>query len=171
MKKIVLIIVVILSYNASGQDVDFWITQRYEKSDLYNNRIQNISLFMDSTGMDLDSVFAIKPGNHSIVFFERYIYGESVDGGYAFVRQAVITKVDTNNIVQESFFVPFGWKEYPITPLILKSNTHFELKSGIKTSEMNFRHLDGYDYDESLNLLIRNEGKLMIPSNNTFEQY
>lgn len=169
MKKIFFYITFLVTNTlAFGQAVDFWITQKYEKVDFYSERVQEMSRYMDSTGMGLDSVFAVKFGDYNIVNFERYIYGESIDGGYTFVRQVIVVKYNMSKTIIEGYFIPFGWKEYPITPVILKTNCHLKLKSGLDTDKMTFRHLDGYDEETEINLLVQNGGKLMAPSNYVF---
>ena len=160
MKKFLFLIAIVACQSAYCQKTDFWFTQKYENADWYQERLLNIDGYMASTGNSLDSVFAICTGAYDILVFERYVYGESIWGGYTFVHHAILVKTDKAKQIVEAYFVPYGWAEYPIGTMIYKSDGGINLKNGLDVKALKFRHLDESNVRD---LLKEHPGKLRVP--------
>ena len=160
MKKFLLLIAIVACQSASCQKTDFWFTQEYENADWYQERLLNIDGYMASTGNGLDSVFAIRAGACNILVFERYVYGESVWGGYTFVHHAILVKTDKAKQIVEAYFVPYGWAEYPIGAMIYKSDGGIKFKKGLDVKSLKFKYLQESNVRD---LLKEHPGKLRVP--------
>lgn len=161
MKKSFTIItfVFILICDAYCQCSDFLFTKTKSNSDFIFERIANIDDYLLESDVSMDSVFETQNGVFDIIFFERYVYGESVLGHYAFFHEAIISKV-YEGIITESYFVSYDWKEPPLSNPIQVSHKKLPIKREIKINEFDFKPLN----ELGINLL-EDDCNIIIPDN------
>lgn len=144
------------------QSSDFFYTKTIKNSDFYNDRVANIDNYISNNEIPLDSVFATQNGMFDIVFFERYIYGESILGDYCFFHEAIISKV-CDGIIIESYFVSYNWKEPPMSTPIQVSRENIPIERIMNVNDFNFTLLN-----ESGSDLIGYDVRIYIPENVDF---
>ena len=164
MKKLLLLCAAVLTLATSAkaqetscQHTDFRYTKTIRNSDFIYERIANIESYLSKGDNPIDSVFATVNGINDIVFFERYSYGYSVVGEYTFSHEAIISKVLDGNII-ESYFVPFDWKEPPMSYQIQISRKKLPMEHVMHVKDFDFKMLN-----ESGRNLIEDNCLIIIP--------
>ena len=144
---------------ACCQCKDFFFTKAIKNANFISDRIANIDDYLLTNNAIIDSVFATQNGAFDIVFFERYVYGESVWGDYSFFHEAIISRV-SEGIILESFFVSYDWKEPPLSTPIQVSRKKIPIKATMKVNDFDFELLN-----DSGSNLIEDDCKIIVPNN------
>ena len=141
------------------QNSDFYYTKTSRESNFIEDRLGNIDNYLIANDVPIDSAFATRSGIFDIVFFERYVYGESVLGDYTFSHEAIISKV-YKGIIIESYFVSYDWKELPMSTPIQVSRKKLPIESVMNVNDFEFKLLN-----ELGSNLIEDNCKIIIPDN------
>lgn len=120
-----------------GQESDFYINQVFCNADLVEdefNRIDDRPL--DS--LDIDD-FIMNGGGYTVYCFIRRMVCESKDSlrTVDFGMEYILVKVKGKRIL-ESYYLPFSWREPPISNVVLRSRKNRKISRRVCTKYIRF---------------------------------
>ncbi len=118
---------------------DFYYTKTYANADFNSTALDSVAYELTDCNC-LTNVKFIVEGNYTIMQYERYRYGELYIDTVGFVRDVVLIKVK-DDVVIESYFIPCGWRDPPITDVILYSSKRIYFKQKIKIKKIKLTNM------------------------------